>query len=252
MDSFISWIGGKRLLRRKIISLFPSNGVEKYVEVFGGAAWVLFGTEQQSKTEIYNDINGELVNLFRCVKYHYGELQRELRFALNSREMFLNYRSQIQAEGLTDIQRAARYFMIIKLSYGSDRRTYGCTAKNISKMTDYLEKASERLAHVLIEHRTFEDILKAYDSPGTLFYLDPPYHGTEKYYDSEFSEDLHKKLCCLLQQIKGRFILSYNDDDFIRSLYSNFEIESITRNSNLTGRYKNTSHSYAELLIKNY
>lgn len=252
MDSFIAWIGGKRLLRRRIISMFPSSGIDRYVEVFGGAAWVLFGADQHAKAEIYNDINGDLVNLFRCVKYHYRELQRELRLTLNSREMFFDYRSQMQAEGLTDIQRAAKFFMIIKLSYGSDRRTYGCTAKNIIKMTGYLEKASDRLAHVVIEHRSFEDILRVYDSPGTLFYLDPPYHGTEKYYDNRFAEGDHIRLRDCLSGISGKYVLSYNDDAFVRNLYSKNHVIEVTRNSNLTGRYEHADRKYRELIITNY
>ena len=69
MDSFISWIGGKRLLRKKIIEQFPES-FDRYIEVFGGAGWVLFGKDKHADMEVYNDVNGELVNLFRCVKYH--------------------------------------------------------------------------------------------------------------------------------------------------------------------------------------
>ena len=69
MNSFISWIGGKKLLKRKIIEQFPKN-FDRYIEVFGGAGWVLFDKEKHADMEVYNDMNGELVNLFRCVKYH--------------------------------------------------------------------------------------------------------------------------------------------------------------------------------------
>lgn len=251
MDSFISWIGGKKLLRKEIISRFPDD-FDRYIEVFGGAGWVLFGSDKHAKLEVYNDIDGDLVNLFRCVKYHCEELQRELSFCLNSREMFGDFKSQLEADGLTDIQRAARYFVIIKTSYGSDRRTYGCTKKRIIKITDYLLMVRERLEDVVIEHKSFESILKVYDRPTSLFYLDPPYHGTEKYYNSLFSEENHILLNDLLKGIKGRFILSYNDDDFIRNLYQSFKIESVTRNNNLTGRYKSQNRTYAELIISNF
>ena len=78
MNSFISWVGGKKLLRKEIIKKFPKEEIEKYVEPFGGAAWVLFGKTPHSK-EVYNDINGELVNLFRMVKYHPEALQQQRR-----------------------------------------------------------------------------------------------------------------------------------------------------------------------------
>ena len=64
MNSFISWVGGKKLLRKYIINEFPKD-YKRYVEVFGGAGWVLFGLEHIGKTEIYNDKDSDLVNLFR-------------------------------------------------------------------------------------------------------------------------------------------------------------------------------------------
>lgn len=79
MNSFISWIGGKKLLRKTILEQFPESGTfDRYIEVFGGAAWLLFYKESHAKMEVYNDINGELVNLFRIVKYHPDALQKEL------------------------------------------------------------------------------------------------------------------------------------------------------------------------------
>ena len=89
MNSFISWIGGKKLLRKTILEQFPESGTfDRYIEVFGGAAWLLFYKESHAKMEVYNDINGELVNLFRIVKYHPDALQKELDWILMSREQF--------------------------------------------------------------------------------------------------------------------------------------------------------------------
>lgn len=68
MESFIAWVGGKRLLRKEIVNRFPQDGVKKYVEVFGGAGWVLFYKDKHAEKEVYNDVNSELVNLFRNVK----------------------------------------------------------------------------------------------------------------------------------------------------------------------------------------
>jgi len=71
MNSFISWVGGKKLLRNKIIEEFPvTDKYGRYIEVFGGAGWVLFSRDKHASLEVYNDVNGQLVNLFRCVKYH--------------------------------------------------------------------------------------------------------------------------------------------------------------------------------------
>lgn len=69
MNSFIPWIGGKKLLRKEIVSRFPQEKISKYVEVFGGAGWVLFYKDTDSKQqEIFNDYNSELINLYRCAK----------------------------------------------------------------------------------------------------------------------------------------------------------------------------------------
>jgi len=118
MNSFISWIGGKKLLRNEIVSRFPEK-FDRYVEVFGGAGWVLFHKDKHAEQEVFNDYNGDLVNLYRCVKYHEPELKRELSYMLNSRELFDDFKAQYDVRGLTDIQKAAKYFMLIKTSYGS-------------------------------------------------------------------------------------------------------------------------------------
>ena len=75
MKSFIPWIGGKSLLAKKIIAQFPDS-FGRYIEVFGGGGSVLFSSDKHAPTEVYNDANGQLVNLFRCIKYHSGELQQ--------------------------------------------------------------------------------------------------------------------------------------------------------------------------------
>lgn len=106
MDSFISWVGGKKALRRTILEQFPAE-YGRYIEVFGGAGWILFAEGRKVKLEVYNDAEGSLVNLFRCVKYHPEALQKELEWILNSREQFFDARED--ARGLTDIQRAARF-----------------------------------------------------------------------------------------------------------------------------------------------
>ena len=252
MDSFLSWIGGKKLLRQAIIENFlDKKAFSKYVEVFGGAGWVLFAKDRHAANEVYNDINSNLTNLFKCVKYHAEELQKELNFTINSRELFEEYISQVDSKGLTDIQRAARYFYIIKLSYGSKGGSFGAIKKDVEKMKLYLQKIQQRLTSVIIENKSFENIIDKYDSIETLFYLDPPYYKAEQYYVSDFTQDHHKLLNQLLKNIEGKFILSYNDDDYIRNLYKDFNITEIERNNNLTSRYSQ-NRRYKELLIKNY
>lgn len=251
MNSFIPWIGGKRLLRKTIVSMFPED-FDRYIEVFGGAGWVLFAKDKHADLEVYNDAEGELVNLFRCVKYHAGEVQKELDNTLNAREFFEDYKQQLGTRGLTDIQRAARYFMLIKTSYGADKRTFGCIKKNLTNSIEYLKDIKERLNNVVIENKDFENLIKVYDRPKALFYLAPPYHGTEKYYNTGFNEKDHERLKECLKAIKGRFILSYNDDEYIRELYKKFNITEIDRRNSLVERYADKDKNYKELIIKNF
>ena len=148
---------------------------------------------------------------------------------------------------MSRIQRAARYFVRMRLSYGSDGRTFGCSKKPLKSSADHLTEVQERLLKgVVIEHKDFENLIKVYDRPTALFYCDPPYHTTEDYYEVDFLQSDHIRLKDCLNGIKGRFLLSYNDDEFIRDLYKDFRITQVTRSNNLT------SGKYKELLICNY
>lgn len=251
MNSFIGWIGGKKLLRTEIIARFPAK-IGRYIEVCGGAAWILFHKEKHAEFEVYNDANKELTNLFRCIKFHRPEVQRELQYMLNSREMFEDFKAQYNVRGLTEIQKSARFFMLLKTSYGSNGRSYGCVKKDISVMTEYLTQIEKRLSSVIVENKDFEDLLRVYDKQDALSYLDPPYYGTERYYNAEFSHEDHLRLNRVLKSLKGKFLLSYNDCEYVRELYKGFTIEEVNRNHNLVGRYSNLEHNYRELLIKNY
>jgi DNA adenine methylase len=251
MDSFIGWIGGKKLLRNEIVKRFPEK-IDRYIEVCGGAAWVLFHKDKHANIEIYNDVNGNLVNLYKCIKYHCPELQRELSFVLNSREMFEDFKAQYNIRGMTEIQKAARFFMLLKISYGSNGRSYGCVKKDIKALTEYLTQIEKRLSSVIIENKDFEDLLKVYDKPNALSYLDPPYYGTERYYDVKFTLEDHIRLNRVLKSLKGKFLLSYNDCEPIREMYKDFTIEEISRSHNLVSRYSDIGHNYKELLIRNY
>ncbi len=251
MNSFISWIGGKKLLRNKILEAFPEQGTfNRYIEVFGGAGWVLFSSDRHAKIEIYNDVNGDLVNLFRCTKYHPEALQKELKFILMSREQFFDAKEQMKVQGLTDIQKAARFYILIKESFGSGIQTFGVRPKNMANAIEHILEVSRRLRMVVIENQDFERILKTYDKEDALFYLDPPYYETEKYYPDRFMPEDHVRLKEALGKIKGKFLLSYNDCEYIWKLYSGYDIVEVARMHNLIqGKEK---PRYKELLIKNY
>lgn len=253
MNSFITWIGGKKQLREAIVSRFPKEGIQKYVEVFGGAGWVLFHRDKHAPKEVYNDINSNLVNLFRMMKHHPEAVEKELEYALNSREMYQMCRKTIDREDLTEIQRAARFLFLIKTSYSGKVSSFGCQTRDVLQLKN-LEEIKKRLSTVLIENRSFVELIKRHDGSGTLFYCDPPYYETEKYYDTGdfvFDESQHILLRDKLANIKGKFVLSYNDHPFIRELYQGFVIEEVER-SNSLGIVAGGEKRYKELIIRNY
>lgn len=251
MDSFISWIGGKKALRERIIQEFPKREVyNRYIEVFGGAGWVLFSEDKLAAMEVYNDINGDLVNLFRCVKYHPDAIQAELEYIFISREQFFDAREQISIRGMTDIQRAARFYIMIKESFGSDLRSFGVRPRDFKKATAYLNIVSDRLNNVVIENQDYQQIIKTYDRENALFYLDPPYYEAEGYYSNRFSLNDHIRLKESLDSINGKFLLSYNDCDYIRGLYDEYIIIEVDRLHNLSK--DKVKPIYKELIIKNY
>lgn len=250
MNSFIPWIGGKRLLRKRIIEEFPKpECYDRYIEVFGGAGWVLFAKERHTELEVFNDINGELINLFRIVKYHPEALQKELEWTFSSREIFMRCEEE-NFNSFTDVQKAARFFILIKESFGASGHSFICRPMNSEKSIEYLKTVSKRLNKVIIENTDFERLIKIYDRKQALFYLDPPYYAAERYYPDRFQPEDHQRLKNVLENIKGRFILSYNYCQEICDLYRNFNIIEIDRQSNLLT--KCGGGIYKEVIIKNY
>ena len=285
MNSLISWVGGKKALRELIYQRFPKD-YGRYIEVFGGGGWVLFGKTPE-KNEVYNDYNNNLSNMFAVVRDQPLAFIQELGYLPeNGRNIFNLYReiiskqriedkyveeemkkvkvyfTEIQAEEIKtimmknrienqDVQMAVAFFKLIRYSYGSGCRTFGCRAYDVRKAFSTVWDVSERLAQVTIENKDFEELIIQYDRPDAFFYCDPPYYETEGHYEVVFSKEDHIRLCRALRNIQGKFLLSYNDCEFIRELYKDFYIESCSRVNNMALRY-DCSSQFPEVLISNY
>ena len=257
LNSFMSWIGGKKALRELIVRLFPLY-YERYIEVFGGGGWVLFHKPPGNDFEVYNDFNGLLVNLYRCVRDKPEELMEALRYVLNAREDFDRIRSALARDSpASDVQRAAWFYQLIRYSYASGLTSFGSQPHDMRSNFSLIEQAHRRLAKVVIENKDFEKLLHQYDRPVSFFYLDPPYHATEGYYqnigEDGFTEADHIRLRDALMRIEGKFLLSYNDDAFVRGLYDRpgIYLMETTRINNIKQRYDNGAQ-FPELLIANY
>lgn len=253
----MSWIGGKKALRELIVSSFPLY-YERYIEVFGGGGWVLFHKPPGNDFEVYNDFNGHLVNLFRCVREKPNELMEALYFVLNSREDFARVKDVLSIGGPeSDVIKASHFYQLIRYSYASGLTSFGSQPHDMWVNFPLIEQAHRRLSKVVIENKDFEKLIGQYDRPVSFFYLDPPYFETEKYYknvgEGGFQEQDHIRLRDKLMSIEGKFLLSYNDCEFIRDLYDapNIQIESFTRINNIKQRYDNGAQ-FSEILIANY
>jgi DNA adenine methylase len=246
----LAYVGGKNRIAGQIIRRLPKHTT--YVEPFAGGAQVFFH-KQPSQVEVLNDLDGEIVNFLRVCQRHHEELIRHLRYCLVSRRLHELFQAQ-NPEDLTDVQRAARFLYLQKTAFGGMivRRNYhyhlvNPPNYNPGRIPEILEKAHQRLLRVQIEHLPYEQILKLYDRPTTLFYLDPPYWG-RKFYRFNFEERDFVALRDRLGNLLGRFVLSINDTPEVRAIFREFSIRKIR--ITYTAR-RNAGPKYDELLITN-
>ena len=237
MNPIIPWPGGKRRLLKYLLSDIPSHTT--YTEVFAGGAALLLA-KKPAKAEILNDLDGELVRLYRCVQHHLDELVRQFRWALVSREMF-RWAQLARPETLTDIQRAARFYYLQRICWGGkvSSRTFGVSPSgpprlNLLRMEEDLSQAHLRLARVTVENLDWRDCIKRYDRPGTLFFLDPPYWATEGY-GVAFGLGQYAELSEAMRSMRGQAILTINDHPAMREAFAGFRVERVGINYTIGG-----------------
>lgn len=248
---------------------------------------MLFGKPPDKKCmEVYNDYNSNLANLFYCVKNRTGAFLRELGFLpINGRDEFIVIRNFLDKREfntrfleeelelierylpppenqeirellldnaeVTDVKRAAAFFKLIRYSYGSGCTSFGCQPFDVRKCFDAIWQASRRLADTVVENKDFEALIRQYDRDSAFFYCDPPYFQTEGHYEVVFRREDHKRLRDTLSDCKGKWMVSYNDCEFIRELYKGYEITAVSRLNNLAQRYEGGCE-FPEVLITNY
>lgn len=248
----IPWIGGKRRLAKRIIPLLGEHNT--YVEPFAGGA-AIFMMKAPSKVEVINDINSDLVTLYRVVRNHLEEFVRHFRWALVSREEFLTAKA-VDPSTLTDIQRAARFYYLQRLAFGGkvEGRTFGVDngrppRLNLLRIEEDLSDAHLRLARTTIEHLPWQECIRRYDRDDAVHYLDPPYWGTEGY-DVDFGLEQYQEMAELAKSIKGRMLISVNDIEEMREAFAGLHMESIPITYTVGGN-KNAAQR-RELLIRNF
>lgn len=247
----IPWIGGKRRLAKKILPLFPAH--ECYVEPFCGAA-ALFFIKEPATSEVINDINGELVNLYQVVKYHLEEFVRHFKWALTSRQIF-EWLKITPEETLTDIQRAARFYYLQRMAFGGKivNQTFGTATTspprfNLLRIEEDLSQAHLRLSRTCIEHLDWQECVRKYDRPHTLFFCDPPYFGTEGY-GVDFGLEHYAAMAQLARTIQGKMIITVNNIAKMRETFDGLTMESVPIRYTVGGG-RGTNRQ--ELIIRNF
>lgn len=245
MDSFIKYFGGKFALKEKIISMIPPH--QTYIEAFCGASWVLF-KKPASLVEVINDVDDEIINLYLVIQNQLSIFKERLNMLPISETLF-NFMSKEYGIPCGDHNEKERknipypygipematktYYKIMNCYNGNLREKpqfsfYVNRRSGFVKFynTDW-DKIRNRLKEVTILNRDFREILEKYDSPNSFFYLDPPYTmaiDNKFYYKNALSEKDHNELLVYLEQLEGKFILSYDNSIKIKKMYEDFNI----------------------------
>jgi len=242
----VRWPGGKTCLLKKLLPLIPEHTC--YMEPFGGGLAMLLA-KPRSVVEVINDTHGDLINFYRCVRFHCEALLAEIEFVLNSRREFHDFRAQ---PGLTDIQHAARWFIRNKIGFGGSDTSFGVSVSHGLPSRENrmaaIRELNLRLDQVTIENLDWQRCLKIYDRPTTFFFLDPPYVGTHiAAYEGWEKFDVYV-LREALDQLQGRWLLTFNDCKMVRGIFCDCLIQSVTRSRGINN--KAGSVTYAELVIR--
>lgn len=216
----VKWHGGKAYLARRIAALFPKH--HTYVEPYGGAASVLLNKEP-SEVEVYNDLDFRLTNMFRWLRETPDHFRQLLTLTPYSENSFIE---SFIGDAADDCVTAVAFYVQCRQSFGGRGERFSFTKHRVrrgmadvvsgwlSSIDENLPLVIERMRTVQIMNRDALKIIEMFDSPETLFYLDPPYmHETREAnsreaYSHEMDESAHVKMLGAISGIKGKFVLS--------------------------------------------
>ncbi|WP_457572813.1 DNA adenine methylase [Desulfolithobacter sp.] len=254
MSQLIPYFGGKTRLAKQIIERIPEHTC--YVEVFAGSATVLFKKEP-SKSEVINDLDRELITLYRVLKEHPEEFHRQFKYCLTARNEF-DRLLKVDPSTLTDVQRAARYFYLQKNSFGGKvtGRTFGTSTTdnprfNLFRLEQTITESWQRLWTVTIEALDFRQLIPKYDRPHTFFFLDPPYWELPGY-NHDFEAQDFVDLAEILRGLKGKFLMTINDTPAVRKIFNEFNFEEVKLRYSMARQSNSRAQKRTELFVTNY
>lgn len=213
MKTPISYYGGKQTLAPIILELIPEHKI--YCEPFLGGAAVYFA-KKPSKVEVINDTNSELINFYEVVKNDFTALEREIAITLHSRTKHRQAQVIYANPDMFDrIKRAWAVWMLANISYGCKLdgvfgydRSGTASKKLANKRKGFTEEYAIRLQNTQIECCDALKIIRSRDTEETFFYIDPPYVGADQGHYDGYSQEDFDALLALLEEIKGKFLLS--------------------------------------------
>ena len=224
--------GAKTSIIPDIDEVFRRSGKRTFVDVFGGSGSVPLN--MNFGTIIYNDLDPELVNLFRAIQYD-SRLMVDLLFEALDAYDFRRGRKTPPANKIPrsvavrkpanpgsklgkvpDAKAAVQTILRFTMSFGGMGDTYGTKEKSskgyLKKTISLMPKISEKVSEWTIENLDFRELINKYDSEGTFFYLDPPY-SSRKWYGSNFRESDYQELMDILRGLKGKYLMTVDAHD---------------------------------------
>jgi DNA adenine methylase len=250
-----AYLGGKRNLAKRLCAMIADTPLRTYIEPFVGMGGVFLRRATPAPVEVINDLSGDVANLFRIIRRHYEPFVDELRWLIASRAEVERQRA-LDPLLLTDIERAVRFLYLQRLAFGGrvERRTFGVRRDqdsrfNLGRLRGELKALRDRLATVTIEQLDYAAVLRRYDGTDALFFLDPPYDGTEGY-GIAFGPDQYQAMARQLAGIAGQFILSINDTPFIRETFAGFRIDEVLTTWTVSSASSGRAMKVTELIIR--
>lgn len=242
MPGLAPWFGGKRNLSKRLVERIEATPHRCYAEPFIGMGGVFLRRRRKAPAEALNDLDGDVVNLFRIVQRHPQALVDALNHQLFARSEFHRLQATDPAT-LTDVERAARFYVLQRCRYGGRPLSTSFAGMphpnkwiDRDRLLSHLDRAYRRLERVTIEQLDFGDFLARYDRPDTLFYVDPPYVGLEDVYGPGlFAPADFQRLAAQLKRLKGRFLMSINDAPAVHDAFAWATVEPVPSSYSVNG-----------------
>ena len=246
----LRWPGRKSRLMKHLLPLVPEHVC--YCEPFAGSLAMLLA-KPRAKVEIVNDLNGDLVSLYRNLQFHMPALSAELDWLFASRKNLTDFIAQ---PGLTELQRAARFLLVNRTSFGGNMSSFGVAKTagggvgfNKDMIGAVMGPVRERLNGVVIENISYERCFGNYNSKDSFFFIDPPYLDTQQTVYASWNKDDMRLFRKRVEKLKGKWIVTLNDVPLNRELFSDCTIKATETQNRMVNNRNSKGKVLGEIII---